>query len=205
MNFKKFNDFFAPLRESGPAVSAADDQKLGLRGAGDDLASAGTQDHDILDPNAEAAGDVDAGLGAADAVFGHEGLTAGIGKGRLVDVQTEAVAEAVAEVVPEAGFRDDRSCGAVDFASGDAGPAGGDAGKLGLQDGVIDLFHLIRRLAERDGAGHVAAVSVLQAAEVHGDEVPRLKHGIARDAVGLAGVLTGDDDGIKGIALAAVA
>ena len=122
-----------------------------------------------------------------------------------MNVQTEAVAEAVAEVFTEARFRDDRAGSAVNLTAGDSGSAGGDAGQLRLQDGVIDLLHLVRRLTERDGARHVAAVSVLQAAEVHGDEVPRLKHSIPRNAVGLAGVLAGDDDGVKGIALAAKA
>ena len=52
-------------------------------------------------------------------------------------------------------------------------PGGGDPGVLGLQHDVVDLLHLLGGLAHGDGAGHVGAVAVVQAAEIHGDKVAR--------------------------------
>ena len=121
-----------------------------------------------------------------------------------MDIQTEAVAETVTEVLPVSGFRDDSSGSVVDFAARDSGSAGSDACQLCLQNNVVNLLHLVRRFTERDSACHVTAVPVPQTAEIHGDEVTQLKDGVPGYAVGLAGVPTGDDDGVEGIALTAV-
>ena len=45
---------------------------------------------------------------------------------------------------------------------------------------------------------------MVQAAEVHGDEVAVLQNALGRDAVRQAGVGTGDDDGVERRALGAV-
>ena len=46
------------------------------------------------------------------------------------------------------GVLDDPGRRLMDGPAGDPGPGGGDAGLLGLQDGVVDLLHLLRRIED---------------------------------------------------------
>ena len=120
-----------------------------------------------------------------------------------MNIQTEAVAEAVPEAAAEAGVLNDAAGGRIDLAARDAGLRRPDPGKLGIQDDGIDIPHLVGRRADSHGARHIAAVSAFETAEIHGQEIARLQDAVPGDAVGQAGVLSGDDDGIKGVALAA--
>ena len=159
--------------------------------------------HDVLDAHAEAAGQIDAGLGGADRVLGHRLAVVRRAIRRLVDVQAEAVAEAVTEVFAVAAGRDQIARRAVDFGAGDARLRDGDAGELRLEHDVINLAHLVRDAAQGDGARHVGAVAALETAEVHRDEVAHLDLPVARHAVGHAGVGAGDDDGVEAVAFRA--
>ena len=119
-------------------------------------------------------------------------------------VEADAVAEAMAEIRPVARVGDDLRRRAVYLRARDAGARRGYARLLRGQDRGVDVFHLIRGASDGDGAGHVGAVAVLHAAEVHGDEVARRDALVPRDAVGHAALRAGDDDGVEGVALRAV-
>ena len=156
------------------------------------------QDQHVLDPHPQLPRQIDARLGG-DHRPGGQGLgVGGGGIGPLVDLHPHAVAEAVAEVRAVAGAVDDVSGGLVHVVAGGAGPGGGDARQLGLQHRVIDPAHLLRHGPHRNGAGHVGAVAVVDAAEVHGDELPGLDGLLRGDPVGQAPVGAGHHDGVEG-------
>ena len=96
-----------------------------LLGQGDILAAALLQHHHVLDADAEAAGQIDAGLG------GHggpqrQGVVVGRGGvGGLVNFHAHAVAEAVAEIGTVTGVLDDLPGGGVHVVAGGAGLGGG--------------------------------------------------------------------------------
>ena len=69
---------------------------------------------------------------------------------------------------------------------------------------MVDLVHLLGHKAERNGTGHVGAVALVEAAEVHRDEIAVLEHTLTGNAVRHAGVRAGNDDRLEGQALAAV-
>jgi len=115
-----------------------------------------------------------------------------------VNFHAHAVAEAVAEIGTVTGVLDDLPGGGVHVVAGGAGLGGGDARQLGLQHDVVDLLHLLGDAAHGHGAGHVRAIALIDATEVHGHEVAVLDlpvggHGVGHTAVGTAG-----HDGVKG-------
>ena len=175
-----------------------------FRSLGDDLCAVFVQDHNVLDAHTELAGDVDSRLRADRAADGHDGLAGEVCAGQLVDIKAEGVAEAVAEVLAVAGLGDDVARGGVDLIAGDAGAGGGDTGKLRFEDDVVDVLHFVGSVADGDGSGHVGAVAMLEAAEVHGHEVALVDDLVAGDAMRHTGLFAGDDDGVEGVALAAV-
>ena len=85
------------------------------------------------------------------------------------------MAVAVAEVFAVARVRDDLARRAVDGLAAHAGLCRRDTGQLRLENGLIDLVHLLGHKAERDGPGHIRAVALIQAAEVHRDEIAELQ------------------------------
>ena len=115
---------------------------------GNILAAALLEDHHVLDPNAELTGQVDAGLGGADDACGQRLNVAGVGAGVLVDLQTKAVAVAVAEVFAVTGVGNDLPGGAVNILAGNAGLRGGDGGQLRLENGVVHVLHLVGGVAD---------------------------------------------------------
>ena len=109
-----------------------------------------------------------------------------------MDLDTQAVAVAVAHEPGVAGLVDDLDGGVVDVHAQHPCLTGGHARLLGGQDSVVDLLLLGADAADGDGPGHVRAVALVHAAEVHGDEVPllHLAHrgdGVGPGAVGAAG------------------
>lgn len=69
---------------------------------------------------------------------------------------------------------------------------------------MVDLVHLLGHIAQRDRAGHIGAVAMVQAAEIHGDEIAVLQNALGRNAVRQAGVGAGDGDGVERRAFGAV-
>ena len=115
-----------------------------------------------------------------------------------MDIDTQAVAEAVAKTGAVACVLNDLAGRAVNGRAGNTGLGGGDPCQLGLQYDIVDVPHLVTGSAQRHSAGHVAAIALIDAAEIHGDKVPltHLSHtgyGVGHGAVGAGG-----HDGIKG-------
>src|SRR5207247_1148279 len=99
----------------------------------------GGHHHEVLDPHAEAPGDVHARLDGDDGA-GLERRLVALGQARLlVDLQPDAVAEAVAELVAVAGLVDDRPRHRVDLPPGAPGAHGVQARLLGALDEPVDL------------------------------------------------------------------
>ena len=111
-----------------------------LLGQGDILAAALLQHHHVLDADAEAAGQIDAGLGRHGGSQRQGLVVGGGGIGGLVNFHAHAVAEAVAEIGTVTGVLDDLPGGGVHVVAGGAGLGGGDARQLGLQHDVVDLL-----------------------------------------------------------------
>ena len=90
-------------------------------------------DHEVLDAHADGARDVDPGLDRDHHAGSERGLAL-LGQPRaLVDVEPDAVAEAVAEVLGVAGGVDDRARHGVDLAAGRARAHGRQRGLLGVR------------------------------------------------------------------------
>ena len=121
-----------------------------------------------------------------------------------MDLQTKAVAVAVAEIFAVTGVGNDLPGGAVNILAGNAGLRGGDGGQLRLENGVVHVLHLVGGVADGDSTGHVGAVAHVGRAEVHGDEVALLNDALTGDAVGQAGIGAGYHNGVKGQTGAAV-
>ena len=165
----------------------------------------GRQMQHILDTHAEFAGQIDAGLCGDDGVLRQLCVRAGRGDGVLVDVEPEAVSEAVTEAVPVARIGDDLARGGVHTLAGHAGLCRGNAGQLRVEHGLVHGAHLVARHADGDGARHVRAVAVFAAAEVHRHKVALCHAPVAGHAVRHARVRSGEHDGVKARALRAEA
>ena len=111
----------------------------------------GDEDH-IFDANTEFTGQVDAGLDGDDRVLPDGLLGFRAGEGVLVDLDADAVAGAVAEVLAVACVRDDVAAGLVEVEGRDARADIVEARLLCLADGLVDVDHLFGRLGARRGA-----------------------------------------------------
>ena len=146
-------------------------------------------DDEVLDPDAEAAGDVDAGLDRDD-VAGAEHVVGALAEARrLVDLEADAVAEAVAELVAVAAVADDRP---RDLVGGGSRHAGADRLQrlaLGVADELVDLARLALDLADGERPRAIRAVAVDLRAHVEDDEVPGADLALGRQRVGKRAVL----------------
>ena len=79
------------------------------------------KDGDVLDADAEFAGDIDARLGRNDRVQRDRQIVARVAVRRLVDLQTEAVTVAVGEISAVARLGDDVARRRVNVLAGNAG------------------------------------------------------------------------------------
>src|SRR5690606_24389032 len=151
--------------------------------------------HDVLDADAEPAGQVDAGFDG-EAHARHERLLLALDHvGRLVRGDADAVPGAVDEVLAVAGVGDDRAGRPVDVLAGGAGAHGAESGLLGGAYEVVDAALLVGGLPDVHGAGGVGAVAVLQAAEVEDDHVAVGDDAVAGLVVRVGAVGAGGDDG----------
>src|SRR6476620_7381552 len=150
---------------------------------------------DVLDPDPEPAGEVDAGLdGEAHARL--QGLLLALDHvRRLVRRDADAVTGAMDELgaVPRLG--DDRTRHPVDLLAGHAGPDGVEARLLGGPHDVVHLLHLVARFTDRHRARRVRTVAVPQPPEVQHDRVAGLDHAVAGLVVRIGAVRSGADDG----------
>ena len=114
-----------------------------------------------------------------------------------MNLQTDAVTEAVAEGVAVTGLLDDAAAGRVHVPAGHTGLAARDACELRIQHGVVDETHFIGHMIDRDRARHVRAVAVIDAAEVHRDEIACLDGLFGGHAVRFGAVRTRNNDRVK--------
>ena len=121
-----------------------------------------------------------------------------------MDIQTQTVAEAVTEKFTEACAFYDLACRGVNFMTRDPCPCRPYTGKLGIEHNTVHIFHLVACIAHGDGARHVRAVAVFDAAEIHGNKIAAFYESISRNTVGHTRIFAGDGNGVKGVALAAV-
>jgi len=121
-----------------------------------------------------------------------------------VDLETDAVAGAVAEAFAVAGRRDHGARGRVDVVTAvRAGTYGGHAGELRLEDDVVDPPVRPRDATGGERARDVGAVAVDAGPGVDHDQIAGLDAAPPGDGVGLGAVLAGGDDGRERLALGA--
>ena len=150
----------------------------------DIFAAIGGKDHHVLDPNAEFSGQIDAGFCGTQGTCGHGTLVAGIGIGCFVDLQTQAVAVAMAEVFAVTGIGNDLTGNTIDITANDTSLGCGNACQLCLQHRVIDLAHLVGGIAYGNRAGHITAVAVDFCPEIHCDKISCLHNSVIRHTMG---------------------
>src|SRR6266511_1421800 len=152
-------------------------------------------DDQILDPDHAEAGEVDPRLDGDD-VSGLELVFRLLREPRrLVDEQADAVPEAVAELLAEAGRVDPPARGRVGGTAGDARTDGIQAGLLPLEADGIGLAQLVRERPGRERAGAVGAVAADRAAGVDDDGRLGRDPPVARMGMRHRAVLAGGDDG----------
>src|SRR5574344_470223 len=169
---------------------------------GQDLAPALRDQYEILDTDAELAGQVDAGLHGDQ----HAGLEDGLllrGEIRsLVNLKAHAVAERMAEGLAIAGVRDDVAGNLVDPAADGAGTDGGNRGAVRPEDQTVDLLVKRRRPRGNDVPGHIGAEAVQLDAEVDEERFTLVPDGRIRHVVAFGGVRAGAGDRLEGLAIA---
>ena len=162
-------------------------------------------DQGVLDADTAAVGQVDTGF------HGHHGASkqctggGGVDSRRFVDLQTDAVTEAVAEVLGVAGVGDDLAGGGVDLAQRrprPRAPRGRPAGRR--TPARRSPAATARRRAEHEGAGHVGVVAADQRTEVDLDEVTRRQHRVGRPVMRDRRVGAGRHDGLERRSVGAV-
>src|SRR5215217_4493700 len=153
--------FFRSLVVATSATSprgSQDDEVLG--GGGEQVGlRAVADDERVLDADAPAPREVDPRLDSdghpiGQCTGGHRAQCR-----RLVDLQADAVAEAVRELLRAPGRGDDLPGGRIDRGDLRAGQQGLPAGRLGGADQFVHLPLPVGRLTQHDGAGHVRVVA----------------------------------------------
>ena len=109
----------------------------------------------------------------------------------------------MAEAALIAGIVDELTGGGIHGAAGSAHDGLFDAEELGGQDGIIHAAHLLGRLADGNGTGHIGAVAAPVGAVIHSEEVALPQGTVAGDGVGLGGIGTAGGNGLKGKAIRA--
>ena len=122
----------------------------------------GGDGHDVFAADAEFVGDVDAGF-VGEGHAGFEDGFAGVDEIRmLVDVEADAVAEAMGEEFVAgtvARGRDDGAGRVVDGAGEFSGAGGVERGVLSFADGFESTLYFVARLAVDAGARYVGAIA----------------------------------------------
>ena len=130
-------------------------------------------DDQVLDPDAELPGQVDARLDGDDVAGPQLVLGARRQPRALVHLQPDAVAEPVPEALAVARRLDQLARDGVGVAAGEARAERLERGRLGLADQLVDLARLGAGVAGGEGAGAVRAVAVELGAHVEDDELAR--------------------------------
>ena len=121
-----------------------------------------------------------------------------------MDVDTNAVAQAMVVVIAITGIADDLLGKLENVVALDARMDGGDALLVRTAHERIEVKLLGRGLAHHDGTRHIGAIVAVARAVIHEDEVALLDHAVARDGMRVGGVGTTRHDGTEGQAVGAV-
>ena len=111
-----------------------------------------------------------------------------------MDVETDAVAGAMHEILAEAGSLDDIAHDAIDGFGGDTRTHGGEPGAVRLEDDRVDLAQASGCRAKAPGSRHVGAVAIARSAEVGQHAHTLREHGVARVVMRHRSIRTGSDD-----------
>jgi hypothetical protein len=136
--------------------------------------SIGIDDHQVFAADAEFVGDVDAGLVGKGHAWFEDGFAAVNEIGMLVDVEADAVADAMSEKFvagSETGGGDLCASSVVDGASGFSGTRGIESGVLCFADSFESALHLFGGLAEDGGAGYVGLIAFDETAIIDQDDI----------------------------------
>src|SRR4051794_5044346 len=139
----------------------------------------------VLDPDAEAALEVDARLDGDDVARDERVGRLSREARRLVDVEAETVAEPVAERALERRRVDHVARERIRLDTGDAGADAVESGLLRGEHDVVRLPHLAVDTAGGERARVVRGVTVDDAAGIDDDELAPADHAVARAAVWL--------------------
>ena len=121
-----------------------------------------------------------------------------------MDIQSHAVAGAVAEVFAVAAALDMVARGDIHIGGGIARLDRAQRLEVRLQDGLIDHAHFIGGAADGNGTGHIAVVALVHRADIEGEEIALFDNAFAGYAVRQRGILACNADQIERDALAAV-
>ena len=121
-----------------------------------------------------------------------------------MDVDTNAVAQAMVVVVAITGIADDLLGELEDVVALDARMDGGDAFLVRAAHECVQVELLLRGLAHHDGACHVGAVITVARTVIHKNEIALLDHAVARHGMRVGGVGAARHDGAEGKAVGAV-
>src|SRR6266700_769141 len=172
--------------------------------AREDLGTVFRDDDEVLDPDAAFTRKVDPGLDRDD-VAGRERVGRFAAQSRrLVHLDADAVAEAVAELLAEAGAVDHRSGGRIGV---DAARARADALQprlLALEADSVGVLQPVGQRAGCEGAGAVGAVAVDERAGIDNHGLAGLNLTLGWPAVRERPVRAAGDDGLEGRAFRAV-
>ena len=114
-----------------------------------------------------------------------------------MDLQADGVAEAVAEAALIAGFVDQFPGGLIHRAAGNADLRRPDAEALRIQHRLIHPAHLLGRLPNGDGTGHIRAIASPGGSVIQSEEVAGLQGPVPRDGVRFGGIRSAGGNGLK--------
>ncbi len=183
-----------PQRASSPPAPPSGDDRQLLGEQRQHLLTARGHDDEVLDPHAQPAGQVDAGLDRHDVTDQQRILARQAREARpLVNLEPDAVAETVAEVIALPRLLDHLACDRIDLFAVRTGLDRGERPFLGFQHERVDLpGSRGDPLAGRVRARAVRAVALVQRAPVDRQQrvladLPRARLGVRQRAVRAGG------------------
>src|SRR5262245_32177622 len=185
-------------RPSLPRRRTLADRHQVLGGARQHLGLSVRDDHEVLDPDPAEALQVDTRLDCDDVAHGERVGRLEREARRLVHLEPDAVAEAVAELPAEAGGLDLVARGGVCIDAGHAGTDGFEAPELALETRRVGAPQLVGKRPGGVGTRAVGAVVVDHGARVDHDRLPRADRAVAGAGVRFRAVRARGDDGLEG-------
>src|SRR6476659_151519 len=173
--------------------------QLNFFGQGTEVAVTVLADDDqVLDPHSQLTGQVDAGLDRHHFARRQHVVGAGRETRRLVHLQPDPVAEAVAEALAEPGGGDRLAGNPVKRFAVDSGGNRIERRRLSAADGLVDLTGALSWLANGKSSRAIGAIAVELRPHVEDDQLPLADLALARLGVRQRPVRPGGDDRREG-------